>query len=391
MSKLFDFPPVTREAWLGRVAAVLKGEDFETRLVASTADGIRIDPLYGQADGLRAERPDVAPWTIIQRVDHPGAARANAQALDDLNHGATGLSLVFAGHAASRGFGIAPHDLPRALEGVALHTIAVRVEGGVEAARALARFVATQPLDPEKLAISFGLSDAADTMPLLEQGFRGALVEADGRPLHEEGGTEAQELGVVLAQAVKYLRALERPLIGVTLAADQDMFLTLAKFRAMRLLWTRILETSGVPQEPLRIHGETSFRMMATRDPHTNILRAVAAVFGAGLGGADSISILPFSIAQGLPNAFARSVARNVQNVLLEESNLWRIADPASGSGYVEHLTHQLCDKAWEVFRKTERGEWPIPDASNARGRAIIGTSAHPSAEEFPAEVEAVA
>ena len=97
-----------------------------------------------------------------------------------------------------------------------------------------------------------------------------------------------------------------------------------------------------MPKSPLRLHAETSWRMTATLDPHTNILRATAAVFGAGLGGADSITVLPFSLAQGLPNAFARRVARNVQTVLAEEANLWRVADPASGAGYIETYTQQL-------------------------------------------------
>jgi methylmalonyl-CoA mutase len=391
MSDLFGFEPATREDWLKRVAAVLRGVDFEDRLVSKTADGIRIEPLYGQTHGPRAARAEYAPWTVFQRADHPDAAKANTQAIDDLNHGTTGLTLVFKDHPAARGFGIAIHDLRRVLDGIALHAIALRIEGSTDAAQALARLIAAQPLNPEKLDISFGLSEPAAAKPLIAQGFRGPLMEADGRQMHEQGGTEAQELGVVLAHAVSHLRALERPLVGVTLAADQDTFLTLSKFRAMRLLWARVLEVSGIPQSPLRIHGETSWRMLATRDPHTNILRACAAVFGAGLGGADSISVLPFSIAQGLPNAFARRVARNVQNILVEESNLWRVADPASGSGYVEHLTHQLCDKAWDVFRKTERGERPTPDASNARTLPIIGTSVHPLPEEYSAETEAVA
>jgi methylmalonyl-CoA mutase len=131
---------------------------------------------------------------------------------------------------------------------------------------------------------------------------------------------------------------------------------------------------------------------MAKLDPTTNILRAVAAVFGAGLGGADSICVLPFSLAQGLPDAFARRVARHVQTVLLEESNLWRVADPASGSGYVEHLTQALCEKAWGVFQRIEKsGEWPQPDAQSAQGWPIIGTSAYRLAAEYPAAVESLA
>jgi methylmalonyl-CoA mutase len=390
-SLAIDFPPASREDWLKRVNAVLKDAGFET-LVSKTADGIAIEPLYGEASGPRAERALHAPWTVSQRADDPDAARANLQALDDLAHGATGLTLTFKGHASARGFGLAAKDLPRVLDKVALHAIALRLEGGAAEAKALAAMIAKQPIDPGRLDVSFGLASAELAGELAAQGFRGPFLEADGRPWHDKGATETQELGAVLATAVGHLRALEKPAPAVTLAAGQDMFLTLAKFRAMRLLWRRVLEASGLPDGPLHIHAETSWRMMAKLDPHSNILRAVAAVFGAGLGGADSICVLPFSIAQGLPDAFARRVARHVQTVLLEESNLWRIADPASGSGSVEYLTQALCEKAWGVFQRIERsGEWPVPDAQSAQGLPIIGTSTYRLEKEHVAAVESIA
>jgi methylmalonyl-CoA mutase len=130
--------------------------------------------------------------------------------------------------------------------------------------------------------------------------------------------------------------------------------------------------------------------MQAAMDPHSNILRATAAVFGAGLGGASSICVLPFSQAQGLPNAFARRVARNVQNVLLEESNLWRVADPASGAGYVEQMTQDLCAVAWRVFQKAERGEWPKGNADSTQSLPVIGTTKYPLSAEHAPEVEAL-
>lgn len=385
-----EFPAASREDWLKRVAAVLKGAEFDVRLVSKTGDGIRIEPLYGRVDGPRAERQTVAPWIVHARADHPDAAKANAQALDDLGNGATGLTLVMRGQAAARGFGVEVESLARVLDGVQLHAIALRLEGSAELASALGKLVARQPIDPERLDISFGLSDVNLVKELVVQGFKGPFVEADGRALHEHGATEAQELGAVLAMATGFLRKTEASHIGITLAADQDMFLTLAKFRAMRLLWGRVLEASGLPATPLRLHGETSWRMMARLDPHTNILRACAAVFGAGLGGACSISVLPFSLAQGLPNGFARRVSRNVQTVLLEEANLWRVADPASGSGYVETLTRDLCERAWAVFQKAERSVWPTPDPGNSQSLPLIGTTAYQLPQEYAAQVEAV-
>lgn len=356
-----------RDEWLKRAAAALKGEAIDT-LVSETADGIRIDPLYEPAYGTRATGR-AAPWTIIQRADHPDAAKANSQALDDLENGATGLALSFEGAGAARGFGIKASDrtLAHVLDGIRIEAIALRLEGGAAAAaRALADAIATMPVDPARLDVDFGLDPLADNSGVIallaERDFRGPFVNADGRRWHDAGASEAEELGFTLASGVAALRgparlddeALTRA-ASVTLTADQDMFLTLAKFRAMRLLWARVLDVSKLPATPLALHGETSWRMMTARDPYMNILRAMAGVFGAGLGGANSITVLPFSLTQGLPDGFARRIARNMQSILLEESNLWRVADPAAGSGYVEHLTRDLCDKAWRLFQEVER------------------------------------
>jgi methylmalonyl-CoA mutase len=390
LSLAAGFPPATADHWLKRVESILKGASFEEKLVSKTADGIRIEPLYGQIAGPRADRARLAPWTVCQRVDHPGAAEASAQALDDLGSGATGLVLVEKGSPAAHGAGIDFRRIRQILDGVELHAIALRVEGSGAAARALAQLISTRPIDPSRLDVNWGESGAGLADELRAQGFAGPFFNADGRMWHERGATPAQELGAVLATCAGFLDRAEPQSISVTLAADQDMFGTLAKFRAMRLLWARLLEASGIRPAPLALHAETSFRMMASLDPHTNILRSVAAVFGAGLGGADSISVLPFSIAQGLPNGFARRVARNVQTVLLEESNLWRVADPASGAGYVETLTCGLCETAWGVFQKAMDDAWPAPDPSSPASLPVIGTGAYRLPTEYPPQVESL-
>ncbi len=377
-----DFPDATWEMWQARVAAILKGESAE-KLAGRTADGIRIEPLYQQIEGARAERADHAPWTVMQRVDHPDSMKANAQALEDLENGAGGLCII------NR-----DADVGRVLQGVALHAIHTRLEGGDGLAKAFATYVDKQPIDPARLSLSFGVSNAL-VNEFVAQGFQGPFLEADGRVFHEQGASEAQELACVLAQIVGALRKFDQvspeSIVGVTLAANQDMFLTLAKFRAIRLLWARVLEASGIAHQPLRLHGETSRRMMARLDPHTNILRATAAVFGAGLGGADALTVLPFSVAQGLPNAFARRMARNTQLILLEESQLWRVADPASGSGYVESLTHDLCERAWAIFQGIEKsGKSPAFDSGNTSSDPVIGTKTHQLSKEFEAAVEFV-
>src|SRR5262249_25432674 len=173
------------------------------------------------------------------------------------------------------------------------------------------------------------------------QGFRGPFALADGRVIHAAGGSEAQELAWTLAVAVAYLRAFEtanvpldraRGMIHFRLAADANQFLTIAKFRALRKLWARVEAACGLAPKPALVAAETAWRMTTKRDPWVNMLRATLATFAAGLGGADSVTVLPYTMALGLPDRFARRIARNTQLVLLEESNLAKVADPAAGS-----------------------------------------------------------
>jgi methylmalonyl-CoA mutase len=173
-----------------------------------------------------------------------------------------------------------------------------------------------------------------------------------------------QELAFVLAAGVAYMRALEstdvalddiQGMIYARLSADADQFLTMAKFRALRLLWARIEQSCGLTPKPIFIAADTAWRMLTRRDPYVNMLRATMATFSAGLGGADSVCVLPHTLALGLPDAFARRIARNTQLVLLEESNLAKVADPAAGSGGIEALTLKLCEAAWTLFQEIEK------------------------------------
>src|SRR5260370_24046500 len=198
---------------------------------------------------------------------------------------------------------------------------------------------------------------------LARQGFQGPFVAADGRPVEAAEGWEAPELACALASAVAYLRTLEtagvaledaRRMIFFRLAADADEFLTIAKFGAVRRLWARVEAACGLRPEPAFVSAETAWRMMTKQDPWVNLLRATVAVFSAGLGGANAVSLLPFTAALGLPDGFARRIARNTQLVLLEEANLAKVADPAAGSGALEDLTGKLCSSAWSLFREIE-------------------------------------
>jgi methylmalonyl-CoA mutase len=325
---------------------------------------------------------------VLARIDHPDPGLANEIALRELNNGAGGLTVVCAGAVGDYGFGLPASEqaLARALDGFDFNAgAALELDLSPPAAAAvdamLAKgFASSQQGASVRIghdpigALARGAAEArplSDEAPhfarriaaLARRGFAGKLAVADGRIIHNAGGSEAQELAFTLGVALASLRALKaegvaldaaRRLIFFRLSADGDQFLTIAKFRALRKLWARVEAECGLAPEPPFVSAETAWRMMARRDPHVNILRTTIAVFAAALGGADAITVLPFTAALGLPERFARRIARNSQLVLLEESHLAKVTDPAAGSGAVEDLTDQLCRAAWAVFREIE-------------------------------------
>jgi methylmalonyl-CoA mutase len=433
-----EFGAFDREAWQALAEKSLAGTAFDKALVSHTDDRMAVQPLYDRVRDADL-RPRVNPemrWALTQRIDDVDPARANAQALEDVAQGATGLSLVFEGAPNAFGYGLpATSDaLARALEGIALDSTHLRIDAHPMSRASVDWLVAlltARQVDPGKLSLSFGIDPAAvfggtgklrmsveallASMPqslahFFGLGVPGVLLEADGRAFHNAGATEAQELGIMLAGAVSHLRMFEQarqpliyatPHIGFALSVDQDQLLSMAKIRAMRKLWQRAQEACSIVPTPGLIHAETSWRMMTRLDPETNILRATIACFAAAAGGADSIAILPHSIAHGLPDGFARRVARNTQLVMADESHIDFVADPAAGSGGVEALTDGLCERAWEEFQAIEadggllkslaenRLQARIREASGARAkayrdgeRAIIGTTLYPLPRE---------
>ncbi|MEU4091428.1 methylmalonyl-CoA mutase small subunit [Streptomyces sp. NPDC026673] len=412
LSLAAEFPDATHEQWQRLVEGVLRkagkdvsGQAAEDALSTTLEDGLTTRPLYtapgapGAPDdfGDRVGLPGFAPftrggapaggvlggWDVRQRHARPDAARANEAVLADLENGVTSLWLVL-GDA-----GLPVAAFGAALEGVYLDLAPVVLDAGAdfEAAgqallalyerRGVSRETARGNLGADPLGHVARTGDA-DALPVLTAaavrlarraheeypGLRALTVDA--LPYHEAGGSAAQELGASLATGVAYLRALTEAGLPVDAACGQlefryaataDQFLTIAKLRAARRLWARVAEVCGASTAAAaqRQHAVTSPVMMTRRDPWVNMLRTTVATLGAGVGGADSVTVLPFDHALGLPDAFARRIARNTSTILLEESHLARVVDPAGGSWYVERLTEELAEAAWDWFRELER------------------------------------
>ncbi|GAA3805289.1 methylmalonyl-CoA mutase family protein [Sphaerisporangium flaviroseum] len=390
-----DFPPGTREDWRRLALGVLRRSGAEVdspeeALAFTTYDGVTLSPLYDAADlpgdpgvpgaapfirGVRAAGGALSGWDVRQRHADPDPARTREAVLADLENGVTSIWLVLGDG------GLDPAALPQVLDGVYLDLAPVVLDAGArtaEAAEAFLRLAAERGIasaganlgaDPIGLRAATGTAvPPAGAVELARRAREVPSVRAitvDATPYHDAGGSDAEELGCSIATGVAYLRALTDG--GLTVeeafgqiefryAATADQFLTIAKFRAARALWARVAEACGVPAHGGQVqHAVTSSAMMTGRDPWVNMLRTTLACFGAGVGGADAVTVQPFDARLGLPDTFARRIARNTQSLLVEEANVARVVDPAGGSWYAERLTADLAGKAWEWFQEIER------------------------------------
>lgn len=368
-------------------------EHPETLLDETTYDGVTVRPLYGPLDetaeeplpgtypftrGSDAHRDVTVGWLVAGRFGHADTDDLNSQILDGLQNGTSALWLTTTG--------IGAQGLTGALDGVLLDLAPLTLDAGadvVAVSEALFALLdergtsADVRLGASPLTDTFaGLTGASldDTLDLARRASarpeRIRAVTLDGTVFHAAGAGDAQEIGLAAAAGLDYLRAATAAgmsaadaldQIEIRLAATDEQFETIAKFRAARRVWARIADVLGAPDHGgAPQHAVTSAAMMTQRDPWVNMLRTTLAAFGAGVGGADSVTVLPFDAAvpggaADVSRTFAARIARNTQLLLLEESHLGRVLDPAGGSWYVESLTDALADSAWSVLQSIDR------------------------------------
>jgi methylmalonyl-CoA mutase len=361
-------------AWEAAAAAVLRktrkltDEDPDSsvwaKLTRTTLDGIAVAPIGAAADLedlATSGRPTRATdWDIRAHISGPDAATANEAMLIDLDNGATSLWVEL-------GKGLVVDDLANALQGVLLDLAPVVMSGSsVAAAQALVALADSTGVDLHP-GTNFGADPLADDVVEIatlarEHGVLG--VVASGLHVHEQGASDAQELGVVVAAGVSALRALTEAgfsaadaaaVIEFRLAVTDEQFPSIAKLRAARRLWARVLELSSIDASAqMRQHAVTSRPQMSKYDPWVNMLRGTVAAFAAGAGGAEAVTVIPFDEPLGLPDALGRRIARNTSSLLISESHVARVADPAGGSYAVEKLTDDLAIAGWAELQRIE-------------------------------------
>lgn len=384
-----------REQWLAEVGAAVKGRPYQS-LVTTLPDGIDVAPLYTAADSPAAAGvglPGAAPF--VRGATATGALSAgfdlrqshllddpvvtNSEILDDLEGGATSISLRLVRPPSV-------DDLDDALAGVLLDLAPVALEPGpwcAGAGVALLQLLERRNMDPASTIASLGADpigalarhgslpseDPLDDLAELWKRAQGrpavTIATADGSVWADAGATPATEVGLTLAVGAAYLRAFVA--LGVDpseagrrttlrLTADVDQFTTIAKLRATRQCWGRMLAASGVATDDIEpvVTAVTAAPMITRVDPWVNLLRTTVATFAAMAGGATSITVRPFDAAIGRPSELGRRLARNIAHLLSEESGLTHVVDPAGGSWYVESLTGELAARAWERLGEIE-------------------------------------
>ena len=395
------FPPVAKSDWLAKVEADLKGSSPD-RLRSRTPGGLELRPLYTEEDAVDSSArglPGVFPyvrgaaplggWVIRQEYGDPRPAVCKANIEQDLARGVEALWLTMGPRRGCRVLTV--EELDDLLGAVDLATTSVCLEGGSESLAVAAGFLAVAnkrgisydalrggfAYDPigmlagegrvqgglrSRLAEVLDLATwCADNAP----GLRAVQVSSD--PYAGGGASTVQELAYTVATGIEYLRQLvdsgmtveaAARRIGFSYAISGDFFTQVAKLRAARELWAKVVIAAGgeLGAASMQIHCRTSRFAASERDPWVNMLRVTAECTAAVLGGAHSIATLPFDSEIGPPDELARRVARNTQVVLREESHLDEVADPAGGSWFVETLTDELARAAWAEVRSIEAG-----------------------------------
>jgi methylmalonyl-CoA mutase len=397
------FPPATEADWLSAVEKALKGKGVDT-LTRKTADGIGIKALYRESDfaaatdplGVPGQAPYLRgataapdkwrPWDIRQLFTQPSPSETNQEILRDLERGVSSVELV-ADHTGEQGIQLASlEDFETALAGVRADYAGVALshvaDSGIATSALLGLWAESQE-NAEALAIDFNmdplgalartgtLTDGLDrtfarlavVAAALGKKFPAAgLVRIDATHVHEAGGSEAQELGALIASAIDTLRHLDGKAdiaalssrMSFAIALDANYGIGIAKLRAARRLWARCLDALGLPSAPMRLQGISSARMLTKYDPWTNMLRVTAATFAGAAGGADIITSRAFNECLGRPEELGRRIARNTQIIAMEESQLGRVADPTGGAWFTETLADDLAEAAWAEFQKIE-------------------------------------
>lgn len=450
--KLFqEFEAVTTEQWKEKIIKDLKGADYDRKLVWKTNNGFKLQPFYrredleylgylnslpGEFPYTRGSKKQANNWNVNQVIIVDTIAEANKKALDIRNKGVDSLTFIF-----DNNYKPTEKDIENLLENIRLDVVEVNFKTAfpvllLEIIDSMARKY-NRNLDKVKGSIfcdplsvySQGYIKDFDKDVFLEEivkVFKAAnhlsnfhCLTIDGSIFHNSGASTASEIALSLSMAVEYLnfltdKGLTADEIGkhirFSFATGASYFVEIAKFRALRFLWAKVMNEYGVndvESTKMFIHAESSKRNKTIYDPYVNMLRTTTECMSSALGGADSITVIPFDIPLNKNSVLGERIARNQQLLLKGESYFDKVNDPAAGSYYIENITDKLIDSAWKLFREIEEkggylkafesgyiSELISQEADDllkdvaVRKRSILGTNQYPNtSEQFTEEI----
>lgn len=377
-----SFENYDQHDWRNAVEHLLNGADFANKLTRRTLDGIEIQPLYQQVPEAPFYSRGNKPWAIQQTYQSGSLADINKDILADLSEGLTSVELQLPGSGNDNALPCyTAEDLEHLLTDVHPQMIELLLTPGsantITGALLLAYFnrqkIAANDvrcalnIDPLGAMAASGccaqnaISELSQIASHCDTRFPNAsTVCADTSVYHNAGCSEAQELAYLLASTVEYLRALQSietestfKQIRYRVALDCDYFLSVAKLRAARELISQITQSCGAENSQIVIDTVSGSRALSSLDASVNILRASTQAAAAMAGGANGFNCAPYDrLTEN--SAKAQRLARNTQHILIEESGLLNVDDPARGSGYVETLTDEMCASAWQLFQNIE-------------------------------------
>ena len=404
-----DFAPISTQEWKDKIIADLKGADFDKKLVWRTPEGFNVQPFYRREDLEGLETTGSAPgqypfvrgtkenndWYVRQNICEPDAKAANAKALDILNKGVNSLGFRIPKDQLSAEY------IRTLLEGIYCEVIELNfttcIGHTLQLAQLLADYFRSKNLelkslhgsincDPIQKMLTKGHAfDAEKITALLVQaveahrllpGFR--TIAVNSLNLCNAGAYCAQELAYALAWGAEYMTLLTEAgvesadaakAIRFNMGIQGNYFMEIAKFRAARMLWAKIVReyepvcTCGDSCKCDKVDGKycpcamkmnvcatTSTFNMTIFDAYVNLLRSQTETMSAAIAGVDSIVVTPFDVTYKQPDDFSERIARNQQLLLAEESHFDKVIDPAAGSYYLENLTAMIADEAWKRF-----------------------------------------
>ena len=389
-----EFQPVSSEEWKNKIIEDLKGADYEKKMIWKTAEGFNVNPFYRKEDlpaGCCDTHPGKFPftrgnkadnnWFVRQDIDIPDAAEANAKAKKLIAEGVDSISFKVKGKL------LTPEYIPTILDGVDAEKVELNFDvcpgKVVEFTTLLIEYyrqrgfnienirgsVNYDPIEKELFAgkvienyteVAKALIEATSAMPK----FRCVAVNCN--KLNNAGAYITQELGYALAWGNEYLTTCTEAGLPVDTIAknikfnmgiSSNFFMEIAKFRAARMLWAKIVEQYSPECRcacKMIIHAETSQFNLTLFDAYVNMLRTQTEAMSAAIAGVESITVTPYNAVYEEATDFAMRIAKNQQLILKHESHLDKVTDPAGGSYYIESLTASIANEAWKLFLEIE-------------------------------------